>query len=1404
MDEEPPPLKPVKQRRHSVEFGAASNKVHPAPNGLGSRSAAGSSRSKNASSLGSAFLEEPGREKKERRKSAFQSAAENMLSDQQEGARKPRGGAKWSLPLFYPNEPHYLRWLAYTMAVALVTAILDPFNLAFVDNAGIYPYYDFWAVTDYIASATFVCDILTKFCLAYKDEQKGLVTDHKSIALRYLSLMFWVDLLVAAPLDGIIAGAMGIEMRHEDTRAQYIALVRWLKVGRLYRLFDLFALIEHKVLLSQFMLMLVRNSTYVFYIVHWMACILFYVARVDGFSENTWLGREEAQARIEGQGLWAKYLYSLYVAMGAFAGVGDEVFYVNSPAETIILGLYLMLNIAIQAYILGTITIVMVKKDVESQAYRGSVTTLNEFSDANELPKTLYTAMREHVELKFYSERTADEQVLQFYPSTIKRKVLRHLYMEVLKDCYLFNGCKARFLDQVLAAVRMELFMPNVPVLNEGDVCNELFLIVDGEVATSAPVNRSARRNSMMGPYDNGPNLDPEFLAGAQGGASGADGEGGGFGAGLMRKARRVSALFMDPSALASLGQGVVGSKAGHNRRASMESMAGNEKSEDANGMKHTDKRSGVQANGDSGHFGGHSGNSHLSSAGGMSHSGHGGSRNNSAYAVHRSSETFSEVPFFTESPAVVDAWTKSVTRVLVINRHMFQELSKAFPQEVDTILKNLRNRCEGQVRTNVTEATLSRQLDAAMGDELHEVLNGKSFSIVPEARMEAIKGCLTYAQRLALEEYQSVRKTLQDNRLKHDKMTVFKFLSAASMGDLDHVKGAIAKGRNINTMMDYDGRTALMLAARENQEEVVDLLLRGGADSSHVDNFGFTALYEAARMGHDDVVQLLLDYKAKLNVDPMITTPALFAAVKAGQAGQVRRFTQVGVSPNCRGFYGRTPLHLAASIGSLTMVRTLVEDGEARIDMEDQFKRTPIQDAESAGHLHVATYLKAALKQTRRDSTLLVPEMERLTDTGMFAPVPMPIKPMNILPKRPISAASNRSSTSARRRALRAASPVLSLSSHGSHRSIGMYRKTVMDTANNGSPASMVEGGNQGHDPSAFAGRLSRTTTASRAAAAAAAAACDKAGDDLSSDDGSENSRGSLPTSVRLSPEPRIDEVPSVLHPPMTQIGNAGTDFSGGSGDGGDGDGAQTEVAPFTLASIPRIPRAPEAWHPQQQEAGGGEHTDRTTAGSCVRPAPPPIVPAELSALYSISIPTSSRTSLPVQTQPTIPDPTPPPPPPPLAESQHLGEPESLPVAPPALSSRAPDHPAHSSPQPSASADSGNGGSSTREPATLPTPLASDTLPGAASPDAPPAALSALAAGVPTSPAATAIRDAEGVRAVGSGMGSSPMPGRSRTTTPVPPLDFSALRAHRAGSPTQHDPPPTHQNLRHHQQQMP
>ena len=53
-------------------------------------------------------------------------------------------------------------------------------------------------------------------------------------------------------------------------------------------------------------------------------------------------------------------------------------------------------------------------------------------------------------------------QVLSIYPSTIRRRILRHLYQEPMQSCYLFADCKQKFLDALLAAARVELFMPQV------------------------------------------------------------------------------------------------------------------------------------------------------------------------------------------------------------------------------------------------------------------------------------------------------------------------------------------------------------------------------------------------------------------------------------------------------------------------------------------------------------------------------------------------------------------------------------------------------------------------------------------------------------------------------------------------------------------------------------------------------------------------------------------------------------------------------------------------------------------------------------------------------------------------------------------------------------------------------
>ena len=56
----------------------------------------------------------------------------------------------------------------------------------------------------------------------------------------------------------------------------------------------------------------------------------------------------------------------------------------------------------------------------------------------------------------------AATQVLGIYPSTIRRRILRHLYLDQLHKCFLFADCKLKFLDALLAGARVELFMPQV------------------------------------------------------------------------------------------------------------------------------------------------------------------------------------------------------------------------------------------------------------------------------------------------------------------------------------------------------------------------------------------------------------------------------------------------------------------------------------------------------------------------------------------------------------------------------------------------------------------------------------------------------------------------------------------------------------------------------------------------------------------------------------------------------------------------------------------------------------------------------------------------------------------------------------------------------------------------------
>ena len=76
-----------------------------------------------------------------------------------------------------------------------------------------------------------------------------------------------------------------------------------------------------------------------------------------------------------------------------------------------------------------------------------------------------------------------------------------------------------------------------------------------------------------------------------------------------------------------------------------------------------------------------------------------------------------------------------------------------------------------------------------------------------------------------------------------------------------------IKRGININLHKEFTGYIPLILAAKEEHAEFVELLLASGENPDVKDSFGDSALIYAAVRGHITVVKQLIKYGADVNI---------------------------------------------------------------------------------------------------------------------------------------------------------------------------------------------------------------------------------------------------------------------------------------------------------------------------------------------------------------------------------------------------------------------------------------------------------------------------------------------------------------------------------------------------------
>ncbi|PSN50996.1 hypothetical protein C0J52_08594 [Blattella germanica] len=167
----------------------------------------------------------------------------------------------------------------------------------------------------------------------------------------------------------------------------------------------------------------------------------------------------------------------------------------------------------------------------------------------------------------------------------------------------------------------------------------------------------------------------------------------------------------------------------------------------------------------------------------------------------------------------------------------------------------------------------------------------------------------------------------------------------ALHLNNFELTKELILNGVDIDTK-NHDGNTALHELAKmggESELELAELLFQRGAQLTLLNNNGNTPIIRAASRGREDFIKFFVDHGVDINEGPLGVTP-LYVAVASGQFNVVKSLLEEYKADIevCEEKTKQTPVHIAVRKNQLGILKYLVQRG-ARTDVYNRHSKTPL-----------------------------------------------------------------------------------------------------------------------------------------------------------------------------------------------------------------------------------------------------------------------------------------------------------------------------------------------------------------------------------------------------------------------------------------------------------------------------
>ncbi|KAL8504164.1 hypothetical protein ACS0TY_022773 [Phlomoides rotata] len=172
----------------------------------------------------------------------------------------------------------------------------------------------------------------------------------------------------------------------------------------------------------------------------------------------------------------------------------------------------------------------------------------------------------------------------------------------------------------------------------------------------------------------------------------------------------------------------------------------------------------------------------------------------------------------------------------------------------------------------------------------------------------------------------------------------------------------------------DNNGRCALHLAASNGSVECVLLLINHGADVNIKDSEGNVPLWDAILGKHEEMIKLLHEKKATLSCGDVGRFASF--AVEQNNVDLLREIIKYGGDLTALSWSGTTALHTAICEDNFEIIKFLIEEGGADIDMPDVHGWTARELAAHQGNEEINALFQTQ-KEPENQKKHIPPEIE-------------------------------------------------------------------------------------------------------------------------------------------------------------------------------------------------------------------------------------------------------------------------------------------------------------------------------------------------------------------------------------------------------------------------------------------